>query len=130
MKMGYGMYNLSGMLVANSADIPCGNGTTCNDLQWSNTSWLRGRIPEMNTIDPSLRDTVVLPAGAYVVIRFRANNPGWFYGHCHIMLHQLNGMAFGLRIGTNEQMPMPPDTFPHECGSTYEPPALNLTSGR
>jgi len=126
MKMGFGIYNDSGMLIANNADLPCGNGTICNNLQWSNTSWSHGRVPAMNTIDLSSRDTVILPAGGYGVLRFRATNPGWYYGHCHIMLHQLDGMAFAIRIGTNAQTSRPPDNFPYNCES-FEPPPLNIT---
>lgn len=42
---------------------------------------------------PSKRDGHVVPANGYSVIRFKANNPGvWFY-HCHIDMHLVAGMA-------------------------------------
>ena len=48
-------------------------------------------------IDSAVRkDTVIVPAGGYVVIAFVGDNPGyWFLHsvHCHIEMHQLEGMA-------------------------------------
>ena len=41
----------------------------------------------------SIKDTVVVPYGGYVAIRFVINNPGWWFFHCHIETHQLEGMA-------------------------------------
>jgi iron transport multicopper oxidase len=42
---------------------------------------------------PAKRDGYVVPANGYFVIRFKADNPGvWFY-HCHIDLHLVGGMA-------------------------------------
>ena len=38
------------------------------------------------------KDTVILPFGGYVAIRF-INNPGWWFFHCHIEIHQLDRMA-------------------------------------
>ena len=39
------------------------------------------------------KDTVIVPFGGYTVIRFEADNPGWWFFHCHIEIHQLEGMA-------------------------------------
>jgi hypothetical protein len=39
------------------------------------------------------KDVVIVPAGGYVVIQFIANNPGWWFMHCHIDAHMVNGMA-------------------------------------
>lgn len=48
--------------------------------------------------------------------RFRATNPGWWYAHCHLMLHHMGGTAFAFRIGTHDEVPKPPENFPHSCG--------------
>ncbi|KAE9550628.1 hypothetical protein FO519_006171 [Halicephalobus sp. NKZ332] len=74
--------------------------------------------------DTDNRDTVQVPMGGYIVIRFRADNPGWWYSHCHLMLHQMAGMAFAMKFGEHEQMPIPPINFPHDCGD-YEAPPLD-----
>ena len=39
------------------------------------------------------KDTVIVPAGGYIVIAFQADNPGYWFLHCHIEVHQLEGMA-------------------------------------
>lgn len=78
----------------------------------------------MNVKDPSLRDTVVLPAGGYVVVRLRARNAGWFVMHCHLVLHATGGMFAALKVGDYSQMPAPPDGFPRGCGH-FEAPPIN-----
>uniref|UniRef100_A0A183CQ67 Plastocyanin-like domain-containing protein n=1 Tax=Globodera pallida TaxID=36090 RepID=A0A183CQ67_GLOPA len=40
----------------------------------------------------------------------------WWFSHCHLMLHNMGGTAFAFRVGTDEQVPKPPDTYPHSCG--------------
>ena len=37
--------------------------------------------------NPARRDTVIIPGGGHVVIRFRADNPGVWLLHCHIEWH-------------------------------------------
>ncbi|KAJ5625031.1 multicopper oxidase-domain-containing protein [Penicillium lagena] len=41
----------------------------------------------------SLRDTVQIPSRGYAVLRFRADNPGVWMLHCHILWHLATGMA-------------------------------------
>ncbi|KAI2791087.1 hypothetical protein POX_c03942 [Penicillium oxalicum] len=41
----------------------------------------------------SLRDTVLIPSRGYAVLRFRADNPGIWLFHCHILWHLATGMA-------------------------------------
>lgn len=40
-----------------------------------------------------LRDTVQIPSRGYAVLRFRADNPGIWMFHCHILWHLASGMA-------------------------------------
>ncbi|PVH95647.1 Ferroxidase [Periconia macrospinosa] len=42
---------------------------------------------------PAKRDTVVIPPEGYIVLRYRANNPGAWFFHCHIDFHVAGGMA-------------------------------------
>lgn len=74
-------------------DITCGyQDHLCN----SEVSWTNGKLPDSVNISnrfAPLKDTVVVPAGAYVVVRYETNNPGWWFLHCHIELHQLGGMV-------------------------------------
>lgn len=117
-------YTSNGLLNSTNNDIPC-TTNTCYGLSWGNSSWLNGNVAGMNP-NPSYRDTIALPIGGYVVIRFRANNPGWWFAHCHFLIHHIKGMAFAFRVGEHDQMPVPPPGFPHSCG-IYEQPPLNLT---
>ena len=61
------------------------------------------------------KDTVMVPAGGYVVIDFIIDNPGYWFLHCHIEPHQLEGMALVINEAQTEQNP-PPDGM-HSCGS-------------
>ena len=42
---------------------------------------------------PAKRDGAVVPANGYIVLRFKADNPGVWFFHCHIDLHLVGGMA-------------------------------------
>ena len=58
--------------------------------------------PQMNLENPVLKDTVSVARRGYVVLRFRADNPGLWMLHCHILFHQGSGMAMGLHVGVHE----------------------------
>lgn len=45
------------------------------------------------------RDTVLLQPGERVEIAFRADNPGDWMMHCHILEHQAGGMMGLFRVG-------------------------------
>lgn len=45
---------------------------------------------------PMKRDTWMLAARGYTVIRFRANNPGVWFFHCHMDWHNIAGRPFEL----------------------------------
>ena len=53
-------------------DIVCLEGSGFG----ANCSFKPGREPVLNLDRPPLKDTVVVPAGGYTVIRFKADNPG------------------------------------------------------
>ncbi|KKK21921.1 hypothetical protein AOCH_000182 [Aspergillus ochraceoroseus] len=60
------------------------------------------RFPETKGYDLSramLRDTVYIPSRAYAVLRFRADNPGIWLFHCHILWHLANGMSMLVDVG-------------------------------
>ncbi len=48
----------------------------CTEAGWADPTWAGGNLPEMVTHGAPLKDTVLVPAGGYVVIRFLADNPG------------------------------------------------------
>ncbi|KAB5588854.1 hypothetical protein CTheo_7708 [Ceratobasidium theobromae] len=46
-----------------------------------------------NTTNPIRRDTHIIPAGTWAVLRFMADNPGVWFMHCHIDWHLAEGFA-------------------------------------
>lgn len=54
--------------------------------------------PEHNDFPeiPMQRDTVVIEANGFVVIRFKADNPGVWFFHCHVDWHLEQGLALTL----------------------------------
>ncbi|XP_052779171.1 uncharacterized protein LOC128216597 [Mya arenaria] len=133
LKMGYGTYNESnGAFVAQNSDVDCrGNLYTgpdksfCNDATWSNANWKDGNVPDLNLDRPTRKDTIIVPSGGYVVLRIRADNPGLWNMHCHIELHNLDGMQMLINESFSE-VPKAPKGFP-ECHS-YPPSAARLNN--
>ena len=79
-----------------SRDIKCSDTECtkpgCEKERCTRPSW--NRKPSLSIHSKTIRkDTVMLPAGGYVVINFLSNNPGHWFLHCHIEVHQLEGMA-------------------------------------
>ncbi|XP_037951148.1 laccase-like [Teleopsis dalmanni] len=64
-----------------------------------------------------LKDTVQVPAFGYTIIRFYADNPGYWILHCHISTHSENGMALVVRVGEDTQMKMCPVSNCGLCSS-------------
>ncbi|XP_072743518.1 uncharacterized protein [Anoplolepis gracilipes] len=63
-----------------------------------------------------LKDTVTVPDGGYTIVRFYADNPGYWLFHCHIEFHAEIGMALIFKVGEHEEMPPVPRNFP-KCGN-------------
>ncbi|KAE8421217.1 multicopper oxidase-domain-containing protein [Aspergillus pseudocaelatus] len=57
----------------------------------------------------TLRDTVQIPSRGYAVLRFRADNPGVWLFHCHILWHSATGMAMLVNV-----MGDPAGRVPHD----------------
>ena len=71
---------------------------------------------QRNLINPPYKDTVTIPDGGYTVVRFTANNPGYWLLHCHLLFHSAAGMDLVFKIGEDKDIPMPPSNFP-TCGN-------------
>ena len=52
----------------------------------------------MNFENPPMRTGVNVPAMGYVVVRFKADNPGIWMFHCHILSHMIEGQALLFRV--------------------------------
>ena len=93
---------------------------TCNNPEWNETRKPSFGSPE-DKIDPYTvrKDTVTVPAGGYVVIQFLADNPGYWFMHCHVETHTVEGMAVIINEAYDMQTP-PPDGM-RRCGNfTWE----------
>ncbi|CAM8961447.1 hypothetical protein QQ045_003186 [Rhodiola kirilowii] len=69
---------------------------------------------KFNLIDPPYRNTVGVPPGGWVVIRFKADNPGAWLMHCHLDIHLTWGLAMTFLVGNGvgeleSMLPPPPD---------------------
>ena len=64
-----------------------------------------GKI-QRNLNNPPLKDTVSVPDAGFTLIRFHANNPGYWLLHCHMSWHNHVGMAVILQV-------TPIDTIPY-----------------
>ncbi|KAI9892924.1 MAG: hypothetical protein M1814_001083 [Vezdaea aestivalis] len=59
--------------------------------------------------NPPRRDVVLLPAQGYIVIAFKADNPGVWLLHCHIAWHASSGL--GLQVAENvDRIKIAPET--------------------
>ena len=111
----YGTYNeTTGRLIANNGNVTCGNDSLCTDPRWTDP-----RNPVDGTVNNKTirKDTIIVPPGGYVVLRFISNNWGFWYMHCHIEPHFLEGMALVVNEGYELQN-MPPDQLRVlQCGN-------------
>ncbi len=70
-----------------------------------------GEIPK-NLEDPPLKDTVQVPGGGYAIWRFKADNPGLWFFHCHVLTHMLEGQSLILKVGDVSDFDTIPNDFP------------------
>ncbi|KAG0485599.1 hypothetical protein HPP92_009678 [Vanilla planifolia] len=69
-----------------------------------------------NLVDPPERNTVGVPTGGWTAIRFRADNPGVWFMHCHLELHTMWGLKMAFVVedgdGPEESILPPPKGLP------------------
>ena len=109
-KLGYPQYDENGKYSSPNRDIECvrhGTAGSCNKfitvdrtsggqtIRVQSVRWTNDTPPTDigNRNSYVKKDTVIVPYGGYVVIRFTVDNPGWWFLHCHIEIHQLEGMS-------------------------------------
>ena len=106
---GYGVYNnTTGFLTRSTNAITCRddeNDFNMLDEQVCTTvRWRSNNEPsiEIDAFTPR-KDTTIVPGGGYVVIHFISDNPGYWYLHCHVEPHLMEGMAMILNIAEDQQ---------------------------
>ncbi|KAJ4979387.1 hypothetical protein NE237_010167 [Protea cynaroides] len=71
---------------------------------------------KFNLRDPVERNTIGVPSGGWVAIRFRADNPGVWFLHCHLEVHTTWGLKMAFVVdngkGPNESLIPPPSDLP------------------
>ena len=115
LKIGYPTYLANGKADMPTKDIMCSSQMSyqCN----ANVSWTNGTRPETPLAETlPQKDTVVVPYGGYVIIRFPRNNWGWWMLHCHIEPHLLGGMAMLVNATSAPNDQPIPQGFP-QCGN-------------
>ncbi|GLT64513.1 hypothetical protein SLA2020_370000 [Shorea laevis] len=69
-----------------------------------------------NLVDPPLSNTIIVPSNGWLAIRFKANNPGVWYMHCHFDRHMLWGMDAVFLVKNGEspdaKISLPPSDMP------------------
>ncbi|KAG2670254.1 hypothetical protein I3760_14G077100 [Carya illinoinensis] len=69
-----------------------------------------------NLVDPVERNTVGVPSGGWVAIRFQADNPGVWFMHCHLEIHTSWGLKMGWLVLDgklpNQKLLPPPADLP------------------
>ncbi|MQL73785.1 hypothetical protein Taro_006135 [Colocasia esculenta] len=71
---------------------------------------------KFNLVDPVERNTVGVPSGGWTAIRFRADNPGVWFLHCHLEVHTTWGLKMAFLVddgkGPNQSLLPPPTDLP------------------
>ncbi|XP_054795110.1 laccase-4-like [Prosopis cineraria] len=71
---------------------------------------------KFNLIDPVERNTIGVPAGGWTAIRFKADNPGVWFMHCHLEIHTSWGLKMAFVVdngkGPDESLLPPPSDLP------------------
>ena len=111
----YGSYNSSGLLSRANESIVCGGTNLCTNPSWrEGKDYSIGKTGKISNTAP-LKDTLFLPAGGHAVLYFKSDNPGYWYLHCHIEVHQLEGMAIIIAEAPNNTLAAPSDM--NSCGN-------------
>ncbi|KAI7896214.1 multicopper oxidase-domain-containing protein [Mucor mucedo] len=74
-------------------------------------------VVEWHLDNPARRDTIQVPEESFVLLRFRADNPGVWFFHCHIEWHLESGLAatFVEAPDVAQQRMKLPEQFENTC---------------
>lgn len=71
---------------------------------------------KFNLVDPVERNTIGVPSGGWAAIRFRADNPGVWFMHCHLEVHTTWGLKMAFVVddgeGPDQSLLPPPSDLP------------------
>lgn len=72
-----------------------------SSLNWGSYNPFEDEQPpggNFNIAEAVRKDTVYVPRRGYAVLRFRADNPGIWMFHCHVLWHQASGMSMAFEV--------------------------------
>ncbi|KAH6769132.1 Laccase/Diphenol oxidase family protein [Perilla frutescens var. frutescens] len=71
---------------------------------------------KFNLVDPVERNTISVPTAGWTAIRFRADNPGVWFMHCHLEIHTTWGLKMAFLVengkGPDQSILPPPKDLP------------------
>ncbi|BGP59358.1 hypothetical protein NBRC10512_005153 [Rhodotorula toruloides] len=73
---------------------------------------------ELDTKNPMRRDTFILPAYSWTILRFVADNPGMWFFHCHLTWHMASGLAMQFLVlpnATTSLLASAPSVLQEQC---------------
>ena len=121
--IGYPTYDPeTGFISRHSSDIHCDDesGCThkdCDPKRCTKPSWSGGKPPSFTVNKWTVqKDTIIIPAGGYAVINIVSDNPGHWFLHCHIEVHQLEGMALIINEAPEQQRSLNAPVELNKCG--------------
>nr|QCZ35221.1 laccase 54 [Salvia miltiorrhiza] len=98
-------YDFTGVVIPKKRRVELRNSGNYNRIR---------DLANYNLVDPPLMQTIAVPKSGWTAIRFKANNPGVWYLHCHIERHITWGMGMVFIVKDGERrhekmLPPPPD---------------------
>lgn len=121
--VGYPEYSpVTGFIGKHSQDIVCEDAQCqsqegCDKKRCTKPGWAEDHWPTFKIDSKTIRkDTVYVPAGGYVVINIISDNPGYWFLHCHIEVHQLEGMALIVNEAFEQQQLLTVPDYVNKCG--------------
>ena len=130
--IGYGNYDDDGFYMGENTDIECSQGfegRVCAKPRWANggpPEAVLDRVEDGRVIGSAvLKDTVILPVGGYVIVAFQADNPGYWFLHCHVEEHQLRGMGVLMQEYNAMEHIAPPDNINNHGSFDWDVEAHN-----
>jgi FtsP/CotA-like multicopper oxidase with cupredoxin domain len=98
LKVGYGEYSsVNGSLIAASQDLTCTRQDPDDNMRCPHPRFRSSDVKFSLDRSTVRKDTFILPAGGYVVVQFRANNPGFWFINGDVELYYRQGFSLVIR---------------------------------
>ncbi len=122
--------------IGNTSELSCAekfNGA-CTRLGWANGTMpqaISSRLQNGRVVSTAIKkDTVIVAHDQYVVIAFLADNPGYWFMHCHVEEHLLDGMAVVIQEYSADQQWTPPSGINNHGSFQWSVAGYNSTIGK